>query len=556
VFWLGALGATEQQLHVLRQKEFVQRARRSSVEGETEYAFRHVLVRDVAYGQIPRAERAQRHLRAAEWIESLGRPEDHSEMLAHHYVNALELSRASRRDVTEVERRTARALREAGERALALNALTQAENYLRQARALAPDDPELLLRYGRVLYLQDEKGEAELADARGRLPPEQAAEATLMLADIAWKQSRRADMETYLDEARSLVENLPASRAQAAVVNEVARYEMLAGRVDVALEHAREALAMAEQLGLDDLRIRALNTVGVGHVELGDSAGEDELREVIELASKLNLVAEMVRGWNNLTAAYGLRGGDLRQTLAGEAETLRLARHFGLQGFVRFIESAAAIGNHFHAGEWDDSLARAENAVTQLEQGVAVYSPATAYAYRGMIRVARDDADGANADAEHAFEHARRTGEPQALNPDMANAACIFTLVGNQQRADEAVTEALASLRPLRHLGFGAIESHTLAWAALQLGREAEVAEAFERESVGSVWGRAGLAVAARDLHAAAEIMAGSGFKTDAAFFRLQSGAEEDVRRALDFHRGVGATRYIREAEELLAVKA
>src|SRR6266568_4428965 len=60
VFWLGALGATEQQLHVLRQKEFVQRARRSSVEGETEFAFKHALVRDVAYGQIPRAERARK----------------------------------------------------------------------------------------------------------------------------------------------------------------------------------------------------------------------------------------------------------------------------------------------------------------------------------------------------------------------------------------------------------------------------------------------------------------------------------------------------------------
>ena len=43
VFWLGALGATEQQLHPLQQKEFVQRARRSSVEGETEYAFKHLL---------------------------------------------------------------------------------------------------------------------------------------------------------------------------------------------------------------------------------------------------------------------------------------------------------------------------------------------------------------------------------------------------------------------------------------------------------------------------------------------------------------------------------
>jgi class 3 adenylate cyclase/tetratricopeptide (TPR) repeat protein len=555
VFWLGALGASEQQLHVLRQKEFVQRARRSSVEGETEYAFKHVLVRDVAYGQIPRAERAQKHLHAAAWIESLGRSEDHAEMVAHHYVNALELSRASRQDVSELELRTARALREAGERALTLNALTQAENYLRQARALAPDDPELLLRHGRVLYLQDEQGEEELNEARDRLPPEQAAEATLMLADIAWKEARREDMERYLDEARALVEDRPASRAQAAVVNEVARYETLAGRVDVGLELGLEALAMAEQLGLDHLRVRALNTLGVAHTELGDPRGEDELREVIELSSKLNLVDELLRGWNNLTAVYGLRG-DLERTLAGEAETLRLARHFGQHGTVRFIESAASIGNRLHAGKWDDAFARAEDAVAQVERGLAVYSAGTAYGYRGLIRVARDDPDGAHVDAEQALQLALRMGEPQALNPDVANAACIFTLVGNRQRADEAVTAALENLRSLRHLGFGAMECHSLAWAALELGREAEVIEILERDALGSVWQRAALAVGAHDLPAAADIMAGGGFKTDAAFFRLRSRAEGEVRRALDFHRGVGATRYIREAEELLAVKA
>jgi class 3 adenylate cyclase/tetratricopeptide (TPR) repeat protein len=555
VFWLGALGATEQQLHVLRQKEFVQRARRSSVEGETEYAFRHVLVRDVAYGQIPRAERAQRHLRTAEWIESLGRSDDHAEMVAHHYVNALDLSRAAGQDAPELQARTIRALREAGERALALNALVQAENYLRQALALAPGDGELLFRYGRVLYLRNEQGEGELLEARERLPAEQAAEATALLADIAWKQGRGEDMETYLDEARSLVDALPASRAQAAVLSERARYEMLAGRVDVALELALEAVAMAEQLGREDLRLRSLNTVGVARVQLGDTAGFDEVREVIEAASKLNLVTEILRGWNNLTAIHGLRG-EMKQTLACEAETTRLARHFGLQGYVRFIDSGPAIGNRFHAGEWDDSFARAEQVVAQVEQGVATYSAGTAYGYRGMIRLGRGDSAGANADAELTVEHARLTGDPQALNPDLANAAYIFTLVGSRQRADETVTEALDNVRPLRYLGFGAMECHSLAWAALELGREAEVVEVLEREALGGAWQRAALAVAARDFHAAAEIMAGGGLEPDAAFFRLRSGAEEDVRRALDFYRGVGATRFVREAEELLAVNA
>src|SRR5207248_403888 len=114
-----ALGAPEQQLHPLQQKEFVQRARRSSVEGETEYAFKHLLVRDVAYGQVPRADRAQKHLRTAEWIESLGRTEDQAEMVAHHYVSAFELARAAGQDVSGITSRMGGALREAGDRGVA-----------------------------------------------------------------------------------------------------------------------------------------------------------------------------------------------------------------------------------------------------------------------------------------------------------------------------------------------------------------------------------------------------------------------------------------------------
>ena len=55
-----------------RAQEFVRRERRSSVAGEPEYAFRTSLVRDVAYGQIPRARARREAPLAAEWIETLG----------------------------------------------------------------------------------------------------------------------------------------------------------------------------------------------------------------------------------------------------------------------------------------------------------------------------------------------------------------------------------------------------------------------------------------------------------------------------------------------------
>src|SRR5204863_2139503 len=94
VFWPGAVAALDgggdgsqldALLHALERKQFVRRERQSSVREETQYAFLHLLLRDVAYGQIPRAGRVDKHLRTARWLESLGRLEDHAEMLAYHY---------------------------------------------------------------------------------------------------------------------------------------------------------------------------------------------------------------------------------------------------------------------------------------------------------------------------------------------------------------------------------------------------------------------------------------------------------------------------------------
>ena len=152
VFWTGALATltgrepflVEEQLHGLERKEFVRRERRSGVAGETQYAFLHLLLRDVAYSQIPRSERADKHSGAAAWIESLSadRSEDRAEMLAHHYLEALELLRITGGDESTLREPARKALTEAGERSRALHAPTAAADFFEQALELtAEDDP-------------------------------------------------------------------------------------------------------------------------------------------------------------------------------------------------------------------------------------------------------------------------------------------------------------------------------------------------------------------------------------------------------------------------------
>ena len=71
-----------------------------------------------------------------------------------------------------------------------------------------------------------------------------------------------------------------------------------------------------------------------------------------------------------------------------------------------------------------------------------------------------------------------------------------------------------------------------------------------------SLWLDAAKAFVAGDCIGAAELYAEIGSVPYEADARLRSGRADQVRRALDFYRSVGATRYIREGEALLAATA
>jgi len=572
VFWLGMLEASEQQLHALQQKEFVQRARRSSVEGETEYAFKHLLVRDVAYGQIPRADRAEKHRRAAEWIESLGRPEDHAELVAHHYVRALELARAAGQEVGPFADRVRVALRDAGDHAAALNAHAQAAKYYSEALQLVDaDDSErfaLLFLQGRALFMGVGEGEDELEEASEGLEAsgdrEGAAEAALMLGDIAWYTGQHGRILDRFDHARSLVAGAAPSRVQVHVLSEASRYEMLADRNDTAIELGRQAIAMAEELGLDDLRAHTLVNIGTARVAgAGDPGGLVELEEGIALATEAKDITGMIRAHNNLGVMHLLLG-NIDRSVAEIQEGQRIAEHFGHRAFVRFGTGGPLLAHAIQAGDWDEGARLADEF---LAEGTAHYQASIALAWRAVVRVARGDVDGAISDAERALELSRPANDPQLKLTASEMITMVSLSAGDRARASETFEEGLVGLRELRQIGFPVVWLHGMAWVAWVLRRGDEVLEAVEHEPSDTPWLRAARAVAVGDFRGAAEIFAGMPAPAFEAFFRLRAAeqlaaegrrAEADVqlRPALAFYRGVGATRYVREGEALLAASA
>ncbi len=124
----------------------------------------------------------------------------------------------------------------------------------------------------------------------------------------------------------------------------------------------------------------------------------------------------------------------------------------------------------------------------------------------------------------------------------------VLLAAGRNDEADRLLSE-IVELRESLEPYF----APDLAVALVDLGRGAEFSPIVARPSI---WFDAAKAFAAGDCVGAADLYAEIGSLPDEADARLRSGIETEIRRALEFYRSVGATRYIREAEAQLAASA
>ena len=570
VFWTGALRRGEDVaaplLHALERKGFFTRQRRSSVESEGEWAFAHMLLRDVAYGQIPRAGRATKHRQAAEWIEGLGRPDDHAELLAFHWGAALELARAAGQDGAELETPARLAFRAAGDRAFAVNAYPAAAAHYGDALALWPADdaerPALLYRHADALYVaNDDNALNALEEARDALlaagDRESAADAELSLSRIWWHRGEQAQARAHEARAEELLDGTP-SRTAARVLAFTARTRAIGGEPSEGLRLATDAFAIADSLDDAELRAHALCTIGLCKLDLGDPTGERDEERALELAVTIRSPMAGAIATNVAFSAFSAFRFERCAELADEG--LRIAERLGDASGVRWLRGHR-LTIALMLGRWDEALGGAEGFIAECEAGSPHYLEGRTRIERATIREARGDVEAALADYRRGLELARSAGDPQELLPALGAATLALEMHGLATEARDRALELVEFVRS--HPGVTPTELRGPFFVSrLALEFDPELRSALE-DAANGPWKEVAIACLDRDFVRAADLWAEGGSPTWEARLRVRAAedlietgrraeGEAQARMALEFYRSVDATFFVDRCEALL----
>ncbi len=278
-------------LEELLERDLVRQA------GPREVNFRHILIREVAYGMLPRAERAHLHHAAAEWLASRagGQTDAFAELIAVHAREAASLATAlDLDDAAELRRDAVVRLEAAASSAQAAAANVEALRHLRAALELATPDRHLDLyeRIGNTFVHGDISIEAmtialRLARSTGA-PPERVLGIlnTILTFQTRWQGSvagrpSEAELAAMFEEGRSLLPQVTdeVAIARFRVAESFLPFWISAGgrtptdaEMAAADASAQEGLTLAARHGEKNLESAALDGIGGNAQQRGDYA--------------------------------------------------------------------------------------------------------------------------------------------------------------------------------------------------------------------------------------------------------------------------------------------
>lgn len=385
-FWKGLLQHLAGKLEVGRVLETLCRRhlitqRGSSRDGEPEYSFKHVLIRDVAYASVPRKLRGSAHASIARWIESTRGPQasEIAELVAHHFDRAYGC-------LEEVElRQKARVYFIVASRNAALRFATkQAERLGRRAVELSADGRDrvdALEMLADVFYLSGRGDEAwstyieALRELEASTQPDPATLSRIcasaaIIPTRNWGSIDRPPPDGEVKRVLDLGFSAPAHdggrRDTCLLLVARAFLDADRDRPTEAREAADRALELAEQLGDPDLVSVSLDALAGTYMHPGGRYGE--VQRITQ--RRLSLVPELsdleeIADVKGMAAVATVLAGHYEDAVRFATESAEVGRSIDVGSYMHGLNWRAQA--FFMSGRWDEAL-RDEAEINRIER--------------------------------------------------------------------------------------------------------------------------------------------------------------------------------------------
>jgi class 3 adenylate cyclase/tetratricopeptide (TPR) repeat protein/ribosomal protein L40E len=465
-FWEGSLeGAAKEEgldlqrtLATLQEKDLLAPSPGSRLAGEREYAFKHVLIRDVAYAMLPKSVRCRKHVEVGEFIrERAGeRVEAFIGLIAEHYARAAALGSDAGLDanaLAELQAQALEALEAAGDAAAVL--YSNAEAFERYTAALELSDalpPADLARIGEKqgdIALSMGRVDAAVAVWERCLSYQRSQEDLARVADLhrktgaaLWhKGERRASIDNY-QRGIDLLKDGPPCIELVRLYEEAASLYMHTGDNMLAIYASEKALRLAERLGEARAASRAHGIFGRVFGRIGDSEkARENLERSVALARESDR-AEAVRAL--LTLGYHLEVSEADYDGAAEAyrEALEIAQEVG--DLPSQVELHASLGQlAVENADWEEVERATEASESLAEREGLAGKLCFPYIMRGVLSWRQGDWEAATKSFNRAHELGEQVGRSEVAFNALHWLALTLRESGDLSAAETELARAL-----------------------------------------------------------------------------------------------------------------
>jgi class 3 adenylate cyclase/tetratricopeptide (TPR) repeat protein len=429
-FWeesLEAVAAEEGRdlqpaLATLQDKDIIVPQAGNWLAGEPELAFKHVLIRDVAYAMLPQAVRARKHFEVGDFLEQRAgdRSDEVVALLAEHYGRAAALASESQlpgEQLAPIHDKALRFLEAAGDAAAAFFSNNEAFSHYQSARELgAAHDPAVLARIGEKqgdVALRLGRVDAAIAVWGECLEHHQGKDSLARVADLhrkigagLWHKGERKQAIEHHQQGINLLKDGEPCLELVRLYEEAAWLYMQTGDNMLAIYAAEKSLRLAERLGETRAASRAHGIFGRVFGRIGDTAkARENLERSVELARGSN-ASEAILALLALGHHLEMFEADYRAAATAYADGLAQAEEIGDVPAQVELQSALAQLSVYR-GDWS-AVEEASDAAARLsEREGLVGKLCLPHALRGLLRWRDGDWDA----AEELFRGAAKVAD-------------------------------------------------------------------------------------------------------------------------------------------------